>query len=96
MTVVRDLALAILLSLAAAAPIVWAAVGDEDDRGRRPSSAPCLFAFLSNVEGDRELDSLRRAGRRVSVVAPNWYAAEHAQPAVGGWQTGWACRCGRW
>lgn len=80
----RDLALAILFSLAAAAPIVWAAVSDEDGPRERPAAAPCLFAFLSNVEGDRELESLRRAERRVSVVAPNWYAVDRRLRVVGG------------
>lgn len=79
----RDLVLAILFSSAAAAPIVWAAVG-EQERPERPAPAPCLFAFLSNVEGDRELDSLRRAGRRVSVVAPNWYEADRRLRVSGG------------
>ena len=85
MRVVRDLALAILLSLAAAAPIVWAAVGDGvDSAQRRESAAPCLFAFLSRVEGERELESLRRARGHVSVVAPNWYAADRRLRVLGG------------
>ena len=85
MRVVRDLALAILLSLVAAVPVVLAAVRDEDAPVAEPAAAaPCLFAFLSNVEGDRELESLRRAGRRVSVVAPNWYAADRRLRVLGG------------
>jgi spore germination protein YaaH len=84
-TVVRDLALAILLSLVAAVPVVLAAVRDEGTPEAEPAAAaPCLFAFLSNVEGDRELESLRRADGRVSVVAPNWYAVDRRLRVLGG------------
>jgi spore germination protein len=40
--------------------------------GSKPGPPPRLFAFLSTA-GGAELDHLRRYGRRISVLAPNWY-----------------------
>lgn len=44
----------------------------------RCDSAPAkppkrVFAFLSRIEGGTEMVRLRQVGRRISVLAPNWY-----------------------
>jgi spore germination protein len=50
----------------------------------RPAAAsppPHVFAFLSHA-GGRQLAQLRRVGRRISVVAPNWYGLDLRTGAV--------------
>jgi spore germination protein YaaH len=58
----------------AAGSLLWSAVdGSREREAEARPPTPCLFAFVSRVEGDRHLERLRAAGRRVSVAAPNWY-----------------------
>jgi spore germination protein YaaH len=42
-----------------------------------------VFAFLSRVQGGLELTRLRQVGRRISVLAPNWYDVDVATAEVG-------------
>jgi spore germination protein YaaH len=71
-----------LRQLAAALGAVLVAAGAAalftapDGSGRRPPGPPPkVFVFVSSV-GGRELVRLRQLGRRIDVVAPNWYALD--------------------
>jgi spore germination protein len=56
----------------AAAALACAFVVFGRSAAARPGPPPRVFAFLSHA-GGAELDHLRRYGRRISVIAPNWY-----------------------
>lgn len=46
--------------------------------GAAAAPAPHVFAFLSHA-GGRELARLHQVGRRISVLAPNWYELDLAR-----------------
>ncbi len=48
-----------------------------------PGPPPQVFAFVSGA-GSTELDHLRRYGRRISVLAPNWYQLNLSTQSLSG------------
>lgn len=67
--------LALRTTAVTAAAVVAAALAVTAVGGDPASAAPPkkVFAFLSRVEGGIEMTRLRQVGRRISVLAPNWY-----------------------
>lgn len=92
----RALLVAFAVGAMAAGSLLLTAIDDSREREAeaRPP-APCLFAFVSRVEGDRHLERLRVAGRRVSVVAPNWYLLQLPGGRVSGGADGRVRRLAR-
>lgn len=72
------LATAAAIGLAAVAALGVAAIGSDDEPAKPPRR---VFAFLSRADG-RELTRLAQVGRRISVLAPNWYELDVARGTV--------------
>jgi spore germination protein YaaH len=76
---VRRAAAALAVAAAAAAIALVAAHPGAGER--RPGPPPRVFAFVSDL-GGAELARLRETAHRIDVVAPNWYALDHATGAL--------------
>lgn len=61
---------AVTVAAVAAAGLTTAAVRCDAAPAAPPKR---IFAFLSRIEGGTEMVRLRQVGRRISVLAPNWY-----------------------
>lgn len=61
---------AVTIAAVAATALTLAAVRSEPAPAAPPER---IFAFLSRIEGGTEMVRLRQVGRRISVLAPNWY-----------------------